>query len=75
LYRLIREFILVFKSKKEKGGLGMKRFIIIALILLFTAGTVTVFAAGGKNHGDKGKGAVSTGSGAKGTASQPRPGR
>lgn len=53
----------------------MKRFIIIALILLFTAGTVTVFAAGGKNHGDKGKGAVSTGSGAKGTASQPRPGR
>ena len=53
----------------------MKRFIIIALILRFTASTVTVFAAGGKNHSDKGKGTVSTASGAKGTASQPRPGR
>jgi len=50
----------------------MKRFIIITLILLFTSSTVTVFAAGGKNHGDIGKGTVSTGSGAKGTASQPR---
>jgi len=53
----------------------MKRFIIIALVLLFTASTVTVFAAGGKNHSDKGKGTVSTGSGAKGTVTQPRPGR
>jgi len=52
----------------------MKRFIIIALILLFTSSTVTVFAAGGKNHRDIGKGTVSTGSGAKGTASQPRTG-
>ena len=52
----------------------MKRFIIITLILLFTTSTVTVFAAGGKNHGDKGKGTVFTGSGAKGTASKLRTG-
>ena len=52
----------------------MKRFIVIALILLFTASTMTVFAAGGKNHGDIGKGTVSSGSGAKGTASKPRTG-
>lgn len=53
----------------------MKRFIFIALILMFTAGTVTVFAAGGKNQGTTGTGKTSTGTDAQGTASQPRTGR
>ena len=53
----------------------MKRLIIFALILMFTTGTVTAFAAGGKNQGTTGKGKIITGSGAKGTASQPRTGR
>ena len=39
----------------------MKRFIITALILLFTASTVTVFAAGDKNRGTTGSGTTSTG--------------
>ena len=42
---------MVFKSKKEKEELAMKRLIIFAMILMFTAGTVAVFAVGGKNQG------------------------
>ena len=53
----------------------MKSFIITALILLFTASTVTVFAAGDKNRGTTGSGTTSTGTGSQGTASQPRTGR
>ena len=64
-----------YKTLESKGGLAMKKFIIIALVLLFTASTVTVFAAGGKNRGDEGNGTVSTGSGAKGDPTQDRTGR
>ena len=53
----------------------MKRIILIALILMFTAGTVTTFAAGGKNQGTTGSGTTSTGSDAQGTSSQSRAGR
>ena len=53
----------------------MKRLIFIALILLFTASTVTVFAGGGKNQGTTGSGTLSTGGESQGTASQPRTGR
>jgi hypothetical protein len=53
----------------------MKRFIIIALILLFTASTVSVFAAGGKNQGTTGTGTTTTGTDSQGTAPQPRTGR
>jgi hypothetical protein len=53
----------------------MKRFIIIALILLFTASTVSVFAAGGKNQGTTGTGTTTTGTDSRGTAPQPRTGR
>jgi len=53
----------------------MKRLILIALILLFTTSTVSVFAAGGKNQGTTGDGTTSIGTGAKGTAAQPRTGR
>ena len=53
----------------------MKKFILIAIMVLFTASTVTVFAAGGKNQGTTGSGTTSTGTGAKGTPSLPRTGR
>ena len=51
----------------------MKKIIILALALLLTSGVA--FASGGKNHGSKGKGTVSTGSGSKGSATQTRSGR
>ena len=54
----------------------MKRLILIALILMFTTGTVTAFAAGGKNQGTTGKGKIYTGTDTgKGTQSQERTGR
>ena len=53
----------------------MKRLILIALILLFITSTVSVFAAGDKNQGTTGDGITSIGTGAKGTAAQPRTGR
>lgn len=54
----------------------MKKFMMIVVVLLFATSTVaSAFAAGGKNHGDVGKGTVSTGDGAQGSASQPRTGR
>jgi hypothetical protein len=63
------------KSRKGKGWLVMKKLILIALILMFTTGTVTAFAAGGKNQGTTGKGKIYTGSTGKGSTSQPRTGR
>ncbi len=53
----------------------MKRLILIALILMFTTGTVTAFAAGGKNQGTTGKGKIYTGSTGKGSTSLERTGR
>ena len=51
----------------------MKKFLVIMLVIMFTAGAA--FAGGGKNQGSKGKGTVSTGSSAQGSASQDRAGR
>ena len=51
----------------------MKKWVIILVVFMLSTGVS--FAAGGKNHGTKGKGTVSTGSGAQGTAKQSRPGR
>ena len=53
----------------------MKKIIIIALVLLFTASTGTVFAAGGKNQGDTGTGTITTGTDSQGSSTQDRTGR
>jgi hypothetical protein len=53
----------------------MKRLVIITLVFLFTTGSVSVYAAGGKNQGTTGAGTTLTGTGSQGTASQPRTGR
>jgi uncharacterized protein YdeI (BOF family) len=53
----------------------MKRVIIVALILMFTAGTMTAFAAGVKNQGTTGTGEKYSGTTSQGTASQPRTGK
>jgi uncharacterized protein (UPF0333 family) len=66
---------IAFLIARSKGGVSMKKFIAIAVVLLLAISTVTVFAAGGKNHGEVGKGTVSNGSSAQGNASQPRTGR
>jgi len=51
----------------------MKKLIITVLLLALTSGVA--LASGDKNHGTNGKGTTSTGSSAKGTASQPHTGR
>ena len=51
----------------------MKKFLVIMLVIMFSAGAS--FAGGGKNQSSKGKGSVKTGSTAQGSASQDRAGR
>ena len=53
----------------------MKRLILIVLTLVFVTGTVTSFAAGGKNRGTAGSGKTSIGTDSQGTSSKPRTGR
>ena len=51
----------------------MKKLVIVMLVLILTSGVT--FAAGGKNHGTKGKGKTSTGTSSQGTSTQDRTGR
>jgi len=51
----------------------MKKFLIIMLVVLFSAGTS--LAAGGKNQGKTGKGSTKTGTTTQGSGSQDRTGR
>ncbi len=53
----------------------MKKIIIIALVLLFPASTVTAFAGGGKIQGETGTGITSTGTDSQGTSTEDRTGR
>lgn len=51
----------------------MKKVILVGLCLCLMMGVA--FAGGDQNQGTTGSGETSTGSGAQGTASQPRTGR
>ena len=51
----------------------MKRLALVLLVLALGAGMS--LAAGGKNHGEKGKGMIYTGNQSSDTASQKRAGR
>ena len=64
-----------YKTLESRGGSAMKKIIIIALVLLFTASTVTVFAGGGKNQGDTGTGTNTIGTDSQGSSTQDRTGR
>ncbi len=53
----------------------MKKLIIAFIVLMLSVGAGMSYAAGGKNHGTKGKGKTYTGSTSKGNASQIRAGQ